>query len=109
MSRHTKIIAEIGVNHNGQIDLAKKMVDEIARCGADTAKFQTTVPEKLVSKFAGKAEYQKETTGSDESQLEMIRKITLPHDTSKCPVCGSNPTITELIDYEQAECEGTGL
>ncbi|MBQ8079172.1 MAG: molybdopterin-synthase adenylyltransferase MoeB [Oscillospiraceae bacterium] len=38
-----------------------------------------------------------------------FRKITLPHDTSKCPVCGSNPTITELIDYEQAECEGTGL
>ncbi len=108
MSRHTKIIAEIGVNHNGQIDLAKKMVDEIARCGADTAKFQTTVPEKLVSKFAGKAEYQKETTGSDESQLEMIRKITLPLDAFEemkryCEKTGveflSTPFDFESIDY----------
>ena len=69
MDRHTKIIAEIGVNYNGSMEIAKRMVDEIARCGVDVAKFQTAVPENLVSRFAQKAEYQKETTGGEESQL----------------------------------------
>lgn len=108
MNRHTKIIAEIGVNHNGQIDLAKRMVDEIARCGADTAKFQTAQPEKLVSRFAGKADYQKKTTDQDESQLEMIRKIMLPLDAFEemkryCEKTGveflSTPFDLDSIDY----------
>ena len=56
---HVTIIAEAGVNHNGDLSLAKKMVDAAKSAGADYIKFQTFQPEKLVSKFAGKAEYQK--------------------------------------------------
>lgn len=72
------IIAEAGVNHNGNFDLAVKMIHEAKRAGADYVKFQTAVPELVISTFAPKAEYQKETTGSDESQLEMCRAIHLP-------------------------------
>ena len=52
------VIAEAGVNHNGDIELAKKMIVEAKNAGADYIKFQTFVPEKLVSRFAEKAEYQ---------------------------------------------------
>ena len=72
------IIAEAGVNHNGNYDLAVKMIHEAKRAGADYAKFQTAVPELVISTFAPKAEYQKETTGADESQLDMCRAIHLP-------------------------------
>ena len=72
------IIAEAGVNHNGNYDLALKMVDEAKRAGADYVKFQTAKPELVISTFAPKAEYQKETTGEGESQLEMCKAIHLP-------------------------------
>ena len=71
------IIAEAGVNHNGNLDLALKMVDEAKRAGADIVKFQTAIPEKVISKYADKAEYQKKTTGNEESQLEMCKRIHL--------------------------------
>lgn len=71
------IIAEIGCNHNGQIDLAKKMVDVAINCGVDAVKFQTFKAENLVSKVAPKADYQKEATGSEETQLEMAKKLEL--------------------------------
>lgn len=71
------IIAEAGVNHNGSLELAYKMVDEAKKAGADIIKFQTAKPELVISKFAEKAEYQKNTTGNDESQLEMCKKIHL--------------------------------
>ena len=71
------IIAEAGVNHNGSLELAKKMVEEAKSAGADYIKFQTFVPEKLVSKFAEKAEYQKKNTGNDQSQLQMLEKLAL--------------------------------
>ncbi|MDE6906512.1 MAG: N-acetylneuraminate synthase [Lachnospiraceae bacterium] len=74
---HVTIIAEAGVNHNGDLSLAKKMVDAAKSAGADYIKFQTFQPEKLVSKFAGKAEYQKKNTGEDETQLQMLRKLAL--------------------------------
>ena len=74
------IIAEAGVNHNGDINLAKKLVDAAAEAGADAVKFQTFIPEKVVSTYAPKADYQIETTGSDESQLDMIRKLYLDFD-----------------------------
>lgn len=72
------IIAEAGVNHNGNFDLARKMIHEAAKAGADYVKFQTAVPELVISTFAPKAEYQKETTGSGQSQLDMCRAIHLP-------------------------------
>lgn len=75
---HTIIIAEAGVNHNGSLEMARRMVDAAARAGADYIKFQTAVPELVISSIAPKAEYQKETTGTGESQLDMCRKIHLP-------------------------------
>ena len=75
---HVIIIAEAGVNHNGNLELARRMVDEACRAGADYVKFQTAVPELVISSIAPKAEYQKETTGKEQSQLEMCRAIHLP-------------------------------
>ena len=71
------IIAEAGVNYNGSLELAYKMVDKAKEAGADIVKFQTGVPEKVMSRFAEKAEYQKKTTGAGESQLDMVRKLML--------------------------------
>ncbi len=71
------IIAEAGVNHNGRLDLALKMIDEAKKAGADIVKFQTARPENVISKFAEKAEYQKKTTGTGESQLDMCKRIVL--------------------------------
>jgi len=71
------IIAEAGVNHNGSLTIAKKMVDVASSVGADAVKFQTFNAEALVSKYAPKAGYQKIATVKGESQLEMIRKLEL--------------------------------
>jgi N,N'-diacetyllegionaminate synthase len=73
----TLIIAEAGVNHNGDIELAKQLIAAAAAAGANLVKFQTFQAKHLLSPTAPKAEYQKATTGSDESQLEMIRKLEL--------------------------------
>lgn len=73
----TYIIAEAGVNHNGDFNLAKKMIYEAKQAGADAVKFQTFVSQNLVSSYAPKAEYQKKTTGSSESQQDMLRKLEL--------------------------------
>lgn len=72
------IIAEAGVNHNGNLELAREMVLAAKAAGADYIKFQTAVPELVISTIADKADYQKTTTGSDESQLDMCRAIHLP-------------------------------
>lgn len=71
------IIAEIGCNHNGDFELAKKMVDVAVSCGVDAVKFQTFKADKLISKYAPKAEYQKVTTGTNDTQLEMTKRLEL--------------------------------
>ncbi len=70
-----KIIAEAGVNHNGSLAMARELARVAKACGADVVKYQTAVPELVISKFAEKAAYQKKTTGESESQLEMVRRI----------------------------------
>ncbi|ENS2340651.1 N-acetylneuraminate synthase family protein, partial [Salmonella enterica] len=74
------IVAEIGCNHNGNFQLAKKMVEEAKKAGVDAVKFQTFKADQLISKYAPKAEYQIKVTGDKESQLEMTRKLELPYD-----------------------------
>ncbi|EAI9960573.1 N-acetylneuraminate synthase [Campylobacter coli] len=75
------IIAEAGVNHNGDINLAKKLIEVASEAGADFVKFQTFVAENCISKNAKKAEYQLRTTSQEENQLDMIKKLELSrHD-----------------------------
>ncbi len=71
------VIAEAGVNHNGDVNLALKLIDKAKKAGADAVKFQTFSAEKVASSCAPKAKYQLETTDSDESQLDMLRKLAL--------------------------------
>jgi N,N'-diacetyllegionaminate synthase len=73
----TLIIAEAGVNHNGDIELAKKLIDVAADAGADLVKFQTFSAERLVTESASKADYQKLATDGVESQFAMLRKLEL--------------------------------
>ncbi len=82
------IIAEAGVNHNGSIELAKKLIDVASESRTDAVKFQTFKAQNLVSKSAQKADYQKQTTNNSESQFDMIKKLELDVDTHK-----------ELISY----------
>ena len=76
----TLIIAEAGVNHNGNFELAKKLVDKAVEAGADIVKFQTCKAENVISRYADKAEYQKVTTGEADSQLDMVRKLMLTYE-----------------------------
>lgn len=71
------IIAEAGVNHNGDVGIARRLVDAAAEAGADAVKFQTFIGEKCIAAGAEKAGYQKETVGEEGSQLDMIRKLEL--------------------------------
>ena len=89
----TYIIAEAGVNHNGSLDSAKRLIEVAADAGADAVKFQTFKADRLVSGNAPKAEYQLRTTGKIESQLEMIRKLELDENAhitliEHCRSCG---------------------
>lgn len=79
MAQHVLIIAEAGVNHNGSLDIAKKLVDKAVEAGVDIIKFQTFKAEKLVSKSAKQAEYQKKNLGNhaDDSQYNMLKKLEL--------------------------------
>jgi len=105
---HTLIIAEAGVNHNGSIEIAKKLAKIAKECGADIVKFQTAKLESLVSKYADMAEYQKKNIGKKMSQQEMLKTILLSFDEFKelahyCEQIGieflSTPFDLESIDF----------
>ena len=81
--KSTLIIAEAGVNHNGSMDLAYKLIDAAADAGADLVKFQTFNARKLVTESADKAKYQKKATNADESQYEMLANLELSKDMHK--------------------------
>lgn len=88
----TLIIAEAGVNHNGDISLALKLVEAAVKAGADVVKFQTFQANELAAKTAPKASYQKEYTDKHESQLEMLKKLEISHEHHAILVecCDSN-------------------
>lgn len=79
----TRIIAEIGVNHNGSPALARRLIDAAAEAGADAAKFQSFVSGSIVSAFAEKAAYQKRTTAAEESQLDMLKRLQLSAEVTR--------------------------
>jgi N-acetylneuraminate synthase len=102
------IIAEAGVNHNGDIKLARELIHAAAEAGADAVKFQTFSADNLVTADAPKADYQKETTGGDGSQYDMLKKLELPRDayyelTRTAEKCGieflSTPFDEESADF----------
>lgn len=102
------IIAEAGVNHNGDISTAFRMIDAAKKAGADIVKFQTAKPELVVSKFAEKAGYQKKTTDNYESQLDMLKRLYLRFEDyvilrNYCKELGigflSTPFDLESIDF----------
>jgi N,N'-diacetyllegionaminate synthase len=85
------IIAEVGVNHNGSLERAKAMVVKAAQAGVDAVKFQTFRAETLVTGTAAKAGYQEQTTGSEESQFQMLKKLELcAADFCELKVCCEN-------------------
>ena len=77
MTKPILIIAEAGVNHNGKLSLAKKLIDVASDAGADLVKFQTFSADRLATKEAKKADYQIELDGNSESQYEMLSRLEL--------------------------------
>ena len=77
MKKHVFIIAEAGVNHNGDLNLARELIDAASKAGADAVKFQTFKAEDLVSKGVPKAEYQKQTSGTNETQFAMLKRLEI--------------------------------
>ena len=78
--KRTLIIAEAGVNHNGSLNVAKKLAISAKEAGADIVKYQTFNPDALSSKYAEMAQYQKKNMGQTKSQKEMLSRLTLTHD-----------------------------
>lgn len=103
----TIIIAEAGVNHNGDINMALKLVEEAANAGVDYVKFQTFVSKNLVSRNASKAEYQKTNTGNDDSQLKMLQQLELSYEDhhkliAHCNKCGIK-FLSTAFDFESID------
>ena len=101
------IIAEAGVNHNGSIDLAKKLIDVASASGADAVKFQTFKADNLATKKAQKAIYQKENTDKEEYQFDMLKKLELDIEAHKelISYCSSKKIIflSSPFDHESIE------
>ena len=87
---HVKIIAECGVNHNGSLSLAKRMIEKAALIGADYVKFQSFIALELAEKNLKKANYQKKNSSKDESQFKMLQKLEI-----------SERFHTEIIKYSK--------
>ena len=96
MDDHVHVIAEAGVNHNGSLDMAFKLVDVAVAAGADSVKFQTFRADRIISRHAAKAPYQTETTAGDETQLEMIRALELDADAHRALIDHCNERISFL-------------
>lgn len=80
MSDKCLIIAEAGVNHNGNLETALKLCDAVKKSGADVIKFQTWKTENIITRNVDQAEYQKDNTGKEESQFDMLKRLELPYD-----------------------------
>lgn len=80
IGNNTLIIAEAGVNHNGDVNIAKKLCLAAKDAGADVVKFQTWVTEKIITQNVDQAEYQRENTGRNESQFDMLKSLELSYD-----------------------------
>jgi len=101
------VIAEAGVNHNGSLDMAFQLVDAAVNAGADAVKFQTFIAERIVTRDAPKAVYQKETTGSNESQLQMLKKLELsPQDHRRLQIyCGKQGVIFLSTPFDEKSAD----
>ncbi|MCP4361000.1 MAG: N-acetylneuraminate synthase [Chloroflexi bacterium] len=100
------IIAEAGVNHNGSLARAKQLIDVAIAAGADAVKFQTFQTDKIISRYAPKAEYQQETTGKTESQRDMVRKLELSradHDALAARCQGKIIFLSTPFDEDSAD------
>ena len=101
------IIAEAGVNHNGSIELAEKLIDVASDAGANAVKFQTFKAENLATKNAKKANYQMETTNVKESQFDMLKKFELDVETHKKLISYCNKKsiifLSSPFDHESIE------
>src|SRR5271169_3230923 len=102
------LIAEAGVNHNGDPAMAVRLVDVAAEAGADAVKFQTFEPEYVASAWAPKAQYQLRATDCSESQLSMLRQLKLPREahialSERCRLRGvvflSTPFDAASVDF----------
>jgi len=104
-----QIIAEAGVNHNGSVDLALRLIDAAVAAGADVVKFQTFLPEQLVTADAPKAEYQIANTGDGtQTQRQMLGQLALPFDQyarlkERCDQAGIE-FLSTPFDFESADC-----
>lgn len=104
---HTIIIAEAGVNHDGSLDTACKLIREAANAGADYVKFQTFKADRLVCRTAQRADYQKNNCGGDETQFEMLRRYELTADnfvflSEECCRCGIG-FLSSVFDLESID------
>lgn len=114
MSDKVYIIAEAGVNHGGDLNVAKKLVDVAVRSGADAVKFQAFRTEHLIIDEVEKAPYQKETTGAEKTQSEMLKELELNLDhyiemKAYCEQRGIDFLITPFDEKSLEELESIGI